>query len=123
LEKAIITEIEAFILEFGNGFSFVVRQKRMTMDGDDFTLDFRKILALNETSDELRMAMGRYAEHEKVYNEQGFTTENQNELVMLLERKIEYLANSFEQDKSYSKRTQQATKNVLEYKYGISEKI
>ena len=39
LEKAIISRIEAFILEFGRGFTFVERQKRMTMDGDDFTLD------------------------------------------------------------------------------------
>jgi len=39
LEKAIIADIEAFILEFGNGFTFVARQKRMTMDGDDFVLD------------------------------------------------------------------------------------
>jgi predicted nuclease of restriction endonuclease-like (RecB) superfamily len=39
LEKAILTELETFILEFGHGFSFVERQKRMTMDGDDFTLD------------------------------------------------------------------------------------
>ena len=47
LEKAIVAEIEAFILEFGNGFSFVARQKRMTMDGDDFTLDllfFHRVL-------------------------------------------------------------------------------
>ena len=39
LEKAILTELEAFILEFGHGFTFVERQKRMAMDGDDFTLD------------------------------------------------------------------------------------
>ena len=39
LEKAILIELEKFILEFGNGFTFVTRQKRMTMDGDDFTLD------------------------------------------------------------------------------------
>jgi predicted nuclease of restriction endonuclease-like (RecB) superfamily len=39
LEKAVLTELEAFILEFGHGFTFVERQKRMTMDGDDFTLD------------------------------------------------------------------------------------
>jgi predicted nuclease of restriction endonuclease-like (RecB) superfamily len=39
LEKAILTELEAFILEFGCGFAFVDRQKRMTMDGDDFRLD------------------------------------------------------------------------------------
>jgi predicted nuclease of restriction endonuclease-like (RecB) superfamily len=39
LEKAILGDIESFILEFGHGFTFVERQKRMTMDGDDFTLD------------------------------------------------------------------------------------
>ena len=39
LEKAILKGLEAFILEFGHGFTFVKRQKRMTMDGDDFTLD------------------------------------------------------------------------------------
>ena len=47
LEKAILTELEAFILEFGHGFTFVERQKRMTMDNEDFTLDllfFHRIL-------------------------------------------------------------------------------
>jgi predicted nuclease of restriction endonuclease-like (RecB) superfamily len=39
LEKAILIELEKFILEFGHGFTFVDRQKRMTMDGDDFKLD------------------------------------------------------------------------------------
>ncbi|MCL2434018.1 MAG: PDDEXK nuclease domain-containing protein [Clostridia bacterium] len=39
LEKAILGDIESFILEFGHGFTFAGRQKRMTMDGDDFTLD------------------------------------------------------------------------------------
>jgi predicted nuclease of restriction endonuclease-like (RecB) superfamily len=39
LEKAILTDLEAFILEFGHGFTFVGRQKRMIMDGEDFTLD------------------------------------------------------------------------------------
>jgi hypothetical protein len=39
LEKAVLVELEKFILEFGHGFTFVERQKRMTMDGDDFTLD------------------------------------------------------------------------------------
>jgi predicted nuclease of restriction endonuclease-like (RecB) superfamily len=32
LENAILAELEAFILEFGNGFSFVERQKRMSID-------------------------------------------------------------------------------------------
>jgi len=39
LEKAVLIELEKFILEFGHGFTFVARQKRMIMDGDDFTLD------------------------------------------------------------------------------------
>jgi predicted nuclease of restriction endonuclease-like (RecB) superfamily len=47
LEKAILKELEAFILEFGHGFTFVERQKRMTMDDEDFTLDllfFHRVL-------------------------------------------------------------------------------
>jgi predicted nuclease of restriction endonuclease-like (RecB) superfamily len=39
LEKAILAELEAFILEFGRGFAFMERQKRMTMDDVDFKLD------------------------------------------------------------------------------------
>ncbi len=39
LESAILRELESFILELGNGFSFVERQKRMIIDGDDFNLD------------------------------------------------------------------------------------
>jgi len=39
LEKAILADIEAFILEFGYGITFSERQKRMTMDSEDFTLD------------------------------------------------------------------------------------
>ena len=39
LENAILTELERFILEFGHGFTFVERQKRMTMDGEDYSLD------------------------------------------------------------------------------------
>ena len=38
LEKAILTELETFFLEFGNGFAFVERQKRMIIDGDDIVL-------------------------------------------------------------------------------------
>ena len=39
LEKAILKELEQFILELGNGFAFVDRQKRMIIDGDDHYLD------------------------------------------------------------------------------------
>ena len=39
LEEAILRELEKFILEFGKGFTFVERQKRMIVDGHDRRLD------------------------------------------------------------------------------------
>lgn len=39
LENAIITHLQDFILELGNGFAFVARQKRIHLDGDDFFID------------------------------------------------------------------------------------
>ncbi|WP_396168808.1 YhcG family protein [Flavobacterium sp.] len=39
LENAILHDLETFILELGKGFSFVERQKRMIIDGEDFNLD------------------------------------------------------------------------------------
>ena len=39
LEAAILKELENFILELGEGFAFVERQKRMIIDGEDFYLD------------------------------------------------------------------------------------
>lgn len=39
LEQAIITQLQAFLLELGNGFSFVSRQKRIHLEGDEFFVD------------------------------------------------------------------------------------
>ena len=39
LEDSLIAHLEQFIVELGNGFSFVARQKRMIIDGEDFYLD------------------------------------------------------------------------------------
>jgi predicted nuclease of restriction endonuclease-like (RecB) superfamily len=39
LEDAILRELETFLLELGAGFSFVARQKRIQLDGDDFYID------------------------------------------------------------------------------------
>jgi predicted nuclease of restriction endonuclease-like (RecB) superfamily len=39
LEAAILRDIEAFLLEMGSGFTFVARQKRMVIDGEDHNLD------------------------------------------------------------------------------------
>jgi len=53
LEEAILRELEAFILELGNGFAFVERQKRMIIDSEDFYLDllfyhrnFKRLVAI-----------------------------------------------------------------------------
>jgi predicted nuclease of restriction endonuclease-like (RecB) superfamily len=54
LESAIIREIESFILELGVGFTFVARQKRIVIDGEDYYLDLlfyhrklRRLIALD----------------------------------------------------------------------------
>ena len=39
LEAAILREMERFILELGSGFAFLARQKRFTLDGEDFHID------------------------------------------------------------------------------------
>lgn len=39
LEDSLIANLERFIMELGCGFSFVERQKRMIIDGEDFYLD------------------------------------------------------------------------------------
>ena len=39
LEKALITHLQKFLLEFGRSFSFVARQKRITFDGRHFGID------------------------------------------------------------------------------------
>lgn len=39
LEDSLVARLEQFILELGYGFTFVERQKRMIIDGEDFYLD------------------------------------------------------------------------------------
>ena len=39
LEEALITNLQAFLLEWGRGFAFVARQERITLDGDHFYID------------------------------------------------------------------------------------
>lgn len=61
LEAAILRELEAFILEIGVGFTFVARQKRIIVDGDDFYIDLlffhrglRRLVAIELKMDKLR---------------------------------------------------------------------
>lgn len=39
IEAALLTHLQDFLLELGNGFSFVARQKRLHIDGDEFFVD------------------------------------------------------------------------------------
>ena len=39
LEQALIDHLQHFLLELGRGFSFVARQKRFTLDRQDFFID------------------------------------------------------------------------------------
>lgn len=39
LESALLSNLQAFLLELGTGFAFVARQQRITLDGDHFYID------------------------------------------------------------------------------------
>lgn len=39
LENALISNLQSFLLELGNGFSFVARQKRILLEDDEFFVD------------------------------------------------------------------------------------
>ncbi len=61
LEAAIMREMESVLLELGVGFAFVARQKRITVDGDDFYLDLlffhrnlRRLVAIDLKLDKFR---------------------------------------------------------------------
>ena len=61
LEAAILRELESFILELGVGFSFVARQKRIVVDGNDFYIDLlmfhrdlRRLIAVELKLDRFR---------------------------------------------------------------------
>lgn len=44
LENAIIIHLQEFLLELGHGFSFIARQKRIHIEGDDFLLTWFVII-------------------------------------------------------------------------------
>jgi predicted nuclease of restriction endonuclease-like (RecB) superfamily len=63
VETAILREMEAFILELGVGFTFVERQKRITVGDDDFYLDLlfyhrtlRRLVAIELKLDKFKPA-------------------------------------------------------------------
>jgi len=63
LETAILHDLEQFLLELGSDFSFVARQKRITVDSEDYYLDLlfyhrrlRRLLAVDLKLGEFRAA-------------------------------------------------------------------
>jgi predicted nuclease of restriction endonuclease-like (RecB) superfamily len=63
LETAILRELESFILELGIGFTFVARQKRITVDDVDYYLDLlfyhrklRRLVAIELKLDKFQAA-------------------------------------------------------------------
>ena len=71
LEEAILRELEKFILEFGKGFAFVERQKRITLDGHDryidllfYNRDLKRLVAVE-------LKIGHFSAEHKGYGKPG----------------------------------------------------
>jgi predicted nuclease of restriction endonuclease-like (RecB) superfamily len=60
LKKAILNDIEAFLLEFGHGFSFIERNKRMIVDGEDIILDLLFYNRLLKRLVVIELKLGRF---------------------------------------------------------------
>lgn len=63
LEDAILRQLENFILELGDGFTFVERQKRIIIDGEDFKIDLvfyhrklKRLIAIDLKLDKFKAA-------------------------------------------------------------------
>jgi len=84
LETALITHLQAFLLELGNGFTFVARQKRLLIEDDEFFADLvfynrllRCFVVIELKTDkmshrdlgQLQMYVNYYDRHEKLPNE------------------------------------------------------
>lgn len=68
---------------------------------DAFPFAYRKRLAITETQEEISWLESRYAGKEKIYASHGFSAEDYTMLQCLLARKLDYLEQNFETDKSY----------------------
>lgn len=84
LETALITHLQAFLLELGNGFAFVARQKRLLIEEDEFFADLvfynrllRCFVVIELKTDkmshrdlgQLQMYVNYYDRHEKLPDE------------------------------------------------------
>ena len=60
MEDGILRELESFLLELGAGFSFIARQKRIQLDGDDFYIDLLFFNRLLKRLVAVELKMGRF---------------------------------------------------------------
>ena len=60
IEDGILRELESFLLELGAGFSFIARQKRIQLDGDDFYIDLLFFNRLLKRLVVVELTMGRF---------------------------------------------------------------
>jgi len=65
LEAAILRELERFLLELGTDFTFVTRQKRMTVDGQDYYLDLLFYHRLLRCLVAIELKLGRFQAADK----------------------------------------------------------
>jgi predicted nuclease of restriction endonuclease-like (RecB) superfamily len=65
LEAAILNELEKIFLEFGNGFSYVGRQRRMIIDGEDHHLDLLFYSRPLKRLVAVELKLGRFQAHHK----------------------------------------------------------
>jgi len=105
LETAILAQLQSFILEFGNDFAFLARQKRITIDNDDFYIDLlfyhrklKRLIAIelklgkfkHEYKSQLELYLRWLNKHEKQEGENTplgilLCAEKSDEMVELLE--------------------------------------
>ena len=64
-------------------------------------LEYRKALALDETEEEIGWLQSRYSAHVDAYMKHGFSKDDYEKLLQLLETKLHYLRANFETDASY----------------------
>ena len=65
MEAGILREMERFILELGQGFCFVARQKRITVDGEDYYLDLLFYHRLLRRLVALELKLGKFKAADK----------------------------------------------------------
>lgn len=105
LETAILAQLQSFILEFGNDFAFLARQKRIIIDNDDYYIDLlfyhrklKRLIAIelklgkfkHEYKSQLELYLRWLNKHEKQEGENTplgilLCAEKSDEMVELLE--------------------------------------